>query len=129
MSQIKIYGLRTNLKDIKSKLSDVIHKCVVESLSYPKDKRAHRFINLEKEDFYYPEGRTDAYIIIEIMMISGRKVDTKKNLIKMLFKEIHEQLYISTTDIEISIIESCASNWGFRGMTGDEVSLNYKIEI
>ena len=129
MSQIKIYGLRTNLKDIKSKLSDVIHKCVVESLSYPKDKRAHRFINLEKEDFYYPEGRTDAYIIIEIIMITGRKVDTKKKLIRMLFKEIHEQLNISTTDIEISIIECRASNWGFRGMTGDEVSLNYKIEI
>lgn len=129
MSQIKIYGLRTNLKDIKSKLSDIIHNCVVESLSYPKDKRAHRFINLEKDDFYFPEGRTDAYIIIEIMMISGRKVDTKKNLIKMLFKEIHEQLNISTTDIEISITENPASNWGFRGKTGDEVSLNYKIEI
>ncbi|MFK7934428.1 MAG: tautomerase family protein [Saprospiraceae bacterium] len=129
MSQIKIYGLRTNLKDIKQKLSDVIHNCVVESLSFPKNKRAHRFINLEKDDFYYPEGRTDEYIIIEIMMITGRTVETKKALIKMLFKEINSQLNISTTDIEISIIESPASNWGFRGMTGDEVSLNYKIEV
>ena len=64
MSQIKIYGLRTNLKDIKQKLSDVIHNCIVESLSFPKNKRAHRFINLEKDDFFYPEGRTDEYIII-----------------------------------------------------------------
>ena len=63
------------------------------------------------------------------MMIAGRTVTTKKNLIKMLFKEIHEQLHISTTDIEIVILESPASNWGFRGMTGDEVSLNYKIEV
>lgn len=129
MSQIKIYGLRTNLKDIKQKLSDVIHNCIVESLSFPKNKRAHRFINLEKDDFFYPEGRTDEYIIIEIMMISGRTVETKKALIKMLFKEISSQLNISTTDIEISIIESPATNWGFRGMTGDEVSLNYKIEV
>ena len=129
MSQIKVYGLKTNLKNIKSQLSDIIHYCVVEALSFPKNKRAHRFINLEKEDFYYPEGRTDKYIIIEIMMIAGRTVTTKKNLIKMLFKEIHEQLHISTTDIEIVILESPASNWGFRGMTGDEVSLNYKIEV
>ena len=106
MSQIKIYGLRTNLKDIKSKLSDVIHKCVVESLSYPKDKRAHRFINLEKEDFYYPEGRTDAYIIIEIMMISGRKVDTKKNLIKMLFKEIQVNNKLSIYSIVFTLSAS-----------------------
>ena len=129
MSQIKVYGLKTNLKNIKSQLSDIIHQCVVKTLSFPKNKRAHRFINLEKEDFYYPEGRTDKYIIIEIMMIAGRTVTTKKNLIKMLFKEIHEQLNISTTDIEIVILESPASNWGFRGMTGDEVSLNYKIEV
>ncbi|SFC69519.1 Tautomerase enzyme [Zunongwangia mangrovi] len=129
MSQIKVYGLKTNLKNIKSQLSDIIHQCVVKTLSFPKNKRAHRFINLEKEDFYYPEGRTDKYIIIEIMMIAGRTVTTKKNLIKMLFKEIHEQLNISTTDIEIVILESPASNWGFGGMTGDEVSLNYKIEV
>ena len=129
MSQIKVYGLKKNLKNIKSQLSDIIHNCVVEALNFPKNKRAHRFINLEKEDFYYPEGRTDEYIIIEIMMIAGRTVTTKKNLIKMLFKEIHEQLHISTTDIEIVILESPASNWGFRGMTGDEVSLNYKIEV
>lgn len=129
MSQVKIYGLRTHLKDIKSSLSDVIHDCIVESLRFPRNKRAHRFINLDKEDFYYPEGRSDAYIIIEIMMITGRSVETKKNLIKMLFQEINSQLNISTTDIEICIIESPASNWGFRGMTGDEVSINYKIDV
>ena len=56
-------------------------------------------------------------------------VETKKKLIRMLFKEINEKVNISKTDIEISIIESPASNWGFRGMTGDEVSLNYKIEV
>ncbi len=129
MPQIKIYGLRSNLENVKSRLSDVIHDCIVECLSFPKNKRAHRFINLEKDDFYYPEGRTDSYIIIEIMMITGRTVETKKNLIKTLFKEISEQLKISTTDIEISIIENPSSNWGFRGMTGDEASLNYKINV
>ena len=129
MSQIKIYGLRSNLKDKKQLLSDVIHNCIVETLQFPKSKRAHRFINLEKDDFYYPEGRTDQYIIIEIMMITGRTIETKKKLIKMLFKEISNKTSISTTDIEISIIESIASNWGFRGMTGDEISLNYKVEV
>lgn len=129
MSQVKIYGLRTNLDGKKNELSDIIHDCIVESLSFPRNKRAHRFINLEKEDFYYPEGRTDEYIIIELQMISGRTVETKKKLIKMLFKEISERMNMSTTDIEISIIESPASNWGFRGMTGDEVSLNYKIDV
>ena len=63
------------------------------------------------------------------MMITGRTVQTKKKLIKMLFKEISNKTSISTTDIEICILESSASNWGFRGMTGDEISLNYKVEV
>ena len=129
MAQIKIYGLRETLAPIRKKLSDVIHQCVVESLKFPQNKRAHRFISLEKEDFFYPEGRTDAYIIIEIAMIEGRTVETKKNLIKMIFREVSEQLQISSTDIEVCILESPAHNWGFRGKTGDEISLDYKINV
>ena len=30
---------------------------------------------------------------------------------------------------EICIQESPACNWGFRGMHGDEVKLNYKINV
>lgn len=129
MAQIKVYGLREKLNPIKKQLSDIIHQCVVEALHFPENKRAHRFINLEKEDFYYPEGRTDAYIIIEIIMISGRTIETRKKLIKLLFEKIPVQTGISTTDIEICILENPAHNWGFRGKTGDEVQLDYKIEV
>lgn len=129
MSQVKIYGLRENFINKKQLLSDAIHHCIVEFLQFPKNKRAHRFINLEKDDFYYPEGRTEDYVITEIMMMKGRTTETKKKLIKMLFKEISEKVTISTHDIEILILESSSSNWGFRGMTGDEVSLNYKVEV
>ena len=129
MSQIKVYGLRTHLQGKQKQLSDIIHGCVVEALSFPENKRAHRFIPLEPEDFYYPEGRTAAYIIIEILMITGRTVETKKKLIKLLFQAISEQMAVSTNDIEIVIIESPASHWGFRGKTGDEIELDYKIEV
>lgn len=129
MAQIKIYGLKDHLNPIKARLSDVVHACIVEALHYPPDKRAHRFFPLEREDFYYPDGRTDAYIIIEIMMIEGRTVETKKQLIRLLFERIHGELSISLTDIEIAIQEAPKTNWGFRGKTGDEVALNYKIEV
>jgi 5-carboxymethyl-2-hydroxymuconate isomerase len=129
MAQVKIYALRETLTPIKKELSDIIHECVVTSLKFPVNKRAHRFINLDKEDFFYPEGRTDNYIIIEFLMIEGRSVETKKNLTKMIFKEVSQKLKISTTDIEVCIIESAAHNWGFRGQTGDEVSIDYKINV
>lgn len=129
MSQIKIYGIKEFLNPIKIQLSDVIHSCVVQALQFPVDKRAHRFFPLEKEDMLYPAGRTDAYTIIEITMISGRSVEAKKKLIRLLFDNIQQEVGITFQDIEICIYESPPCNWGFRGLHGDEVMLNYKIDV
>jgi 4-oxalocrotonate tautomerase family enzyme len=129
MAQIKIYGLKEQLNPIKSQLSDVIHSCVVEALAFPKDKRAHRFFPLDAEDFYYPEGRTPRYTIIEISMFEGRTVEAKKKLIHLLFKRIEQTLNIRPEDVEVTISETPKHNWGFRGQTGDEISLNYKVEV
>jgi phenylpyruvate tautomerase PptA (4-oxalocrotonate tautomerase family) len=129
MSQIKIYGLGCRLAPIRDQLSNVIHSCVMDALGMPKDKRAHRFIALAKEDFIMPGGRTEAYTIIEISMIEGRTSETKKKLIRLLFDRIQEQIGISHMDLEICIYESPACNWGFRGMHGDEIELNYKINV
>jgi len=129
MAQIKIYGIKEHLNPIKQEFSEAIHACVVEALSFPQEKRFHRFFPMEREDMLYGAGRSDAYTIIEIMMIEGRTVKTKKRLIKLLFQRIEEKLAIDPHDIEISIQESPASNWGFRGMTGDEIFLDYKVEV
>ena len=62
MAQIKIYGIKEKLAPVRRRLSDTIHECVMEALQFPADKRAHRFFMMDKEDFYYPAGRSDAYI-------------------------------------------------------------------
>ncbi len=126
---IRVYGLRQNLDPIKAKLSDVINGCMVDGLSFPTDKRAHRFIPMDAEDFYYPEGRTDAYTVIEISLMEGRSAEVRKKLIHLLFKRIEENLGIAPIDLEITLFETPAGNWGFRGMTGDEARLDYRIDI
>ncbi|WP_376769316.1 tautomerase family protein [Pelorhabdus rhamnosifermentans] len=45
-----------------------------------------------------------------------------------LLTRVRHELKISTQDIEITIFETPKSNWGIRGMPGDELSLNYKVE-
>lgn len=129
MAQVKIFGLKDHLNSIKKELSDTIHQCVVESLSFPKEKKYHRFIALEEDEMIFPDDKSARYTIIEIMMIEGRSVEAKKNLIKSLFSSIETNLGILPNDLEICIVESPASNWGFRGMTGDEIKLNYQINV
>lgn len=129
MAQIKVYGRKERLHPIKQQLSDTIHSCVVEAFQYPQDKRFHRFIPLEKDDFYYAPGRSDSYTIIEISIFEGRSVQSKKNLIRLIFNEIEKSLGISPEDVEITIFETPRENWGIRGLPGDELSLNYKVNV
>jgi hypothetical protein len=129
MSQVKIFGLREHLDPIKRQLSDVIHACVVEALQYPVDKRAHRFFPLERSDFFYPDGRTDRYTIIEFSMFEGRTVAARKQLIRLLFERVQKECGITPQDLEITIFETPRHNWGFRGLPGDEHQLNYKVEV
>lgn len=127
---IVVYGIKEKLNPIKARLSDVIHGCMQSVLGMPEDKRAHRFIPIDREDFYYPGGRTDAYTVIEINMMAGRKAETQKALIKALFSELESQLSLAPVDVEITIKEQQPHQWGFRGVTGDEAKdLNYRVKV
>ncbi len=129
MGQIKIYGIKEKLNPIKAALSNIIHSCMVEALQFPADKKFHRFFPMDKEDFYFANERTDAYTIIEISMFEGRTIEAKKQLIKLIFEKVNSQLQISPQDIEITISETPKYNWGIRGLPGDELSLNYKVDV
>ena len=126
---MKIYGLRTHLDAAKARMSDVIHECVVAALHYPPDKRFHRFIALDADDFLYGPGRSEQYTIIEISMFEGRSVEAKKMLIRLIFAKFEQELQIAPNDVEITIFETPRHNWGIRGQLGDEMALNYKVEV
>lgn len=129
MVQVKIYGLHTHLYGKQKVISDAIHTAVMEALNFPANKRAHRFFLLEPENFFYPEGRTDAYTIIEISMFEGRSITAKKRLMLLIFKNMEEQAHVLPADVEITITETPRHNWGFRGQSGDQINLNYDVEV
>jgi phenylpyruvate tautomerase PptA (4-oxalocrotonate tautomerase family) len=126
---IRIYGLTNRLDPIKADLSKAIHDSMVEVLGMPRGKRAHRFIGLDAGSYFVPEGRSERYTVIEINMMAGRTADTRKALIKTLFRRIEADLGISPIDVEIIITEQPPENWGFRGMTGDEADIDYNLKV
>jgi phenylpyruvate tautomerase PptA (4-oxalocrotonate tautomerase family) len=107
----------------------VIHSCVVDTLQYPKDKRAHRFFLMDDDDMFAPAGRTNRYTILEISMFEGRSVQTKKALLRLLMERIHHECGITPLDLEITITETPKHNWAFRGLPGDEHHLDYTVEV
>jgi len=129
LAQIKIYGLREHLEPLRVRMSDAIHSCVVDALKFPPDKRAHRFFLMDAGDFYFPASASPRYTIIEISMFEGRAVETKKQLIRLLFERVGGQCDRRPNEIEITITETPRHNWGFRGQAGDELGLSYKVEV
>jgi phenylpyruvate tautomerase PptA (4-oxalocrotonate tautomerase family) len=129
MAQVKIYGLKSSLPKYQEQLSATVHATICTAINYPVEKKFQRFFLFEPSDFIYPRDRTENYTIIEISMFEGRSVETKKNLIRLLFANIQAQVGIAPMDLEITILEMPKSNWGVRGLPGDELSLNYKVDV
>lgn len=101
----------------------------MEALQLPPEKRFHRFILLDEADFYFPAERSAKYTILEISMFEGRSVETRKALIRQLFSRLSEEFSLSPADLEITIFETPRQNWGIRGVPGDELSLNYRVDV
>jgi phenylpyruvate tautomerase PptA (4-oxalocrotonate tautomerase family) len=101
----------------------------MDALQLPPEKRFHRFIALEVDDFVFPDDRSEQYTVIEISMFEGRTVEAKKHLLRLLMDRLNTQLNIPMQDIEITIFETPRHNWGIRGSTGDELNLNYRVDV
>ena len=121
MVQVKIYGLEENIAPKRFALSHTIQSVLTEVIGTPESKRFQRFIILKPEDFLFPSDRTNNYTIIEISLFSGRSVEVKKNLIRLLYQKLQEAVEITSQDLEITLIEIPPANWGVRGVTGDEL--------
>ena len=129
MGQVKIFGLAQEIHQHKSTISDVIHSCIVDGLMFPPDKKFQRFFPMEAENFIFPEGRSNRYLIIEVSLFEGRSIETKKGFIRLMYQRLHDQLGIAGNDIEITLFETPKHNWGIRGVPGDELMLNYQVNV
>jgi hypothetical protein len=49
--------------------------------------------------------------------------------LNLLFERTQAELSLAASDLDITITETPKHNWGFRGQPGDEISLNYKVNI
>ena len=129
MAQVKVYGVQAHIDQHAAQMSAIIHGCVMEALQYPPDKRFHRFIALKPEHFFFAADRGEQYTIIEISLFEGRSVEAKKQLIRLLFARLHTELGIDPHSVEITLFETPRHHWGIRGQVGDELALNYEVEV
>jgi len=128
MAQVLVYAHREALDGRREALSDAIHGAVMAALGYPPEKRFHRFIALDREDFVHPDDRGDDYTIVEISMFEGRSEAAKRALIAELFARI-QTIGIPPHSLEITISETPRVNWGIRGQNAADLTLDYAVQV
>jgi phenylpyruvate tautomerase PptA (4-oxalocrotonate tautomerase family) len=109
MAQVKIYGLRSALQPLQQAISEGIHGALMAAFQLPPDRSEH-------------------YTIIEISCFEGRSVESKKQQIGELYERLGA-VGVAPQDLEITISETPRHNWGIRGAPGDELNLNYQVNI
>ena len=128
MAQFVVYGHSAALRPRIPLLSDALHEAAVSALQLPADKRFHRFVPLDPDCFIAPADRGPDYTIIEVSLFEGRSAATKRLLITELFRTT-SAAGLDHQDVEITITETPRSNWGIRGVPGDELDLPYRVEV
>ncbi|MGW4798625.1 tautomerase family protein [Nonomuraea sp. NPDC004297] len=124
MAQVKVYGRRDVWAGRQREVSDLVQTCLVNAWGIPEGKRFHRFLLLDADDFVCP-GRSERYLIIEVLCFTGRSDDAKRALIR----ELYDRSGYDPEDLEITIVEMPRANWGIRGVPADELTLPYQVEV
>ena len=115
---------------LKPNFRQTPHLCIQSVLGVSEDNERKDLYPWIVRIFIIRGGRSDAYTVIKINMMSGRTLETQKSFIKQIFLAVEKEPGKAAIDLEITIKEQPAHCWGFHGKTGDDISdLSYQINV
>lgn len=115
MPIVRVDIIKGKNSEYKKALLDCIHEELIETIGIDDWDRFQRIIEIDKEDFEIPSGKTDNFTIIEITMFQGRSKEQKRALIEGITTKLGKRLDLIPTDVFIIINEPPNENWGLGG--------------
>jgi 4-oxalocrotonate tautomerase len=100
------------------KVSECVHRALVETVSVPPQDRFHLITQHNKPHFVYDPAylnirRSDDLIMIQITLNQGRTVEMKKALYKKIADLLHQELNLRKEDVLMNLIDVPKENWSF----------------
>ena len=120
MPLVKIEMIKGKSPDYKKEILNIVHDGLVEALGIGDWDRFQRIIEIEKENFELPEGKSDDFLLIELTLFPGRTKEQKKAAIETITNDLSSRLGIKETDVFIIINEPPLENWGIGGKQKDK---------
>lgn len=102
----------------KRKISDAIHRALVETISVPAQDRFQVITEHTNADFIYDPQylnihRTDNLVIIQITLSAGRTLDVRKSLYRRIAELLNQEAGLRKEDVFINLVEVAKENWSF----------------
>jgi phenylpyruvate tautomerase PptA (4-oxalocrotonate tautomerase family) len=118
MPLVRISLLAGKPDSFKHKISDAVHRAMVETINVPALDRFQIITEHGKNDFIYDAqylniARTDGLIIIQITMNTGRTTDMKKALYHRIAELLNQEAGVRKEDVLINLVETAKENWSF----------------
>ena len=105
----------------KSAVLNAVHNALVAS-GVPQADRFHRVLELSAEDFRfdpsYPDltaPRTDDFVLIEILLSTGRSVKVKRKIAVDLIDSLRQAPGLEPDNVMLVFKETLWENWSFGG--------------
>jgi 4-oxalocrotonate tautomerase family enzyme len=115
MPLVRIEMLKGKSPEYKKTLLNLVHEGLMDSLGNDDWDRFQRIMEYDREDFEFPEEKSDGFVIIEITMFPGRSRQLKQDLIEKVTANLVQGLSLKPTDVFIVIQEPANENWGMGG--------------
>ena len=116
MPLVRVDMIKGKTAEYKKKVLDCIHDGLVGALGTEDWDRFQRIIEIPKEDFEIPSGKSDNFMIVELTLFPGRTKEQKAKAIGLITSKLAEELEISPSDVFIVITEPPYENWGMAGV-------------
>jgi len=118
MPLVRISLLAGKPEGYKKKISDVVHRAMLETINVPPLDRFQIITEHSKNDFIYDAqylniARTDDLVIIQITLNTGRTTEQKKALYRRIADLLNQEAGIRKEDVLINLVEVAKENWSF----------------
>jgi len=118
MPLVRISLLEGKQESYLQKVSDAVHRAMVETIAVPPQDRFQVITEHAKSHFIYDPDylnirRSDDLVIIQITLNQGRGTELKKVLYKRIAELLHQAVNLRKEDVLVNLVEVAKENWSF----------------
>ena len=118
MPLVRISLLSGKPESHKRKVSEAVHRALVETIAIPAQDRFHIITEHGAADFIYdPEylniRRTNDLVIVQITLSAGRTLEVRKSLYRRIAELLNQETGLRKEDVFINLVETAKENWSF----------------